>query len=286
MVREADRVPEERLSILDRPQADTDALPAHLLAAPERPWAEGVDRTTIRLALVADDRRIWIGRGVDDGVFQFFFDSHGGSISGGPRSVLTSHGAAVGWSSNEYGSVVHGIVPDPVTAVRVGEIEAIVANNAFLADASSRDGPIVLTTPNGERVVPGMRTPPRKGSSTTRSSGRSYVGLVEYAWSGYPTLEIDNLDSTNWEGTPIGMFLINANAPDVWLVGVVLLEGPRAGELATAELVVQRDENGRTRSVRFLGKTAFAPHPDPPRLEAARRRLADFRQPLDPSGPA
>jgi hypothetical protein len=84
----------------------------------------------------------------------FFFDSHGGGIWGGPRSVLISHGAAVGWSSNEYGSVVHGIVPDPVTAVRVGEIEAIMANNAFIAAASSRDGPIVLKTPNGERVVP------------------------------------------------------------------------------------------------------------------------------------
>ncbi len=75
-----------------------------------------------------------------------------------PRSVLISHGAAVGSSSNEYRSVVHGLVPDPVTAVRVGEIEAIMANNAFIAAASSRDGPIVLTTRNGEHVVP-LETP-------------------------------------------------------------------------------------------------------------------------------
>jgi hypothetical protein len=153
-VREADRSPEERLSVLDRPQADTDALPPHFLAAPERPWAERVDKVTIRLALVADDRRIWVGRGVADEIFRFFFDAHGGSIWGGPRSVLISHGAAVGLNSNEYGSFVHGIVPDPVTAVRVSEIEAIMANNAFLAAASSRAGPIVLTTRNGEHVVP------------------------------------------------------------------------------------------------------------------------------------
>jgi hypothetical protein len=159
VVREADRAPEERLSVLDRPQADTDALPPHLLAAPGRPWAARVDIATVRLALVADDRRIWVGRGVADEIFRFFFDSHGGSISGGPRSVLISHGAAVGWSSNDYGSFVHGIVPDPVTAVRVGEIEAIMANNAFIAAATSRGGPIVLTSPNGEHVVP-LETPP------------------------------------------------------------------------------------------------------------------------------
>jgi hypothetical protein len=159
VVREADRSSEERLSVLDRQQADTDALPPHLLAAPARPWAERVDQRTVRLALVADDRRIWVGRGVADEIFRFFFDFHGVSIWGGPRSVLISHGAAVGSSSNAYGSFVHGIVPDPVTAVRVGEIEAILANNAFIAAASSRDGPIVLATRNGEHVVP-LETPP------------------------------------------------------------------------------------------------------------------------------
>jgi hypothetical protein len=198
--------------------------------------------------------------------------------------VLASHGAAVGWYSNQYRSIVHGIVPDPVLAVRVGQVQAVLANNAFMAEASSRDGPIVLTTPKGERVVPGLGAPPRAIKPTTRTTGRGYVGLVEYAWSGYPTLEIDDLDSASWQGTPTGMFLINA-APDVWFVGVVLLEGPRAGELATAYLVVQRDDHGKVLSVRFSGTTAFAPHPDPPRLEAARRRLVQLRQRPDLPGP-
>ena len=50
---------------------------------------------------------------------------------------------------------------------------------------------------------------------------------------------------------------------------VVLLEGPRAGELATAALVTHRDENGDPARVEFVGKTAFGPHPDPPRIDAA-----------------
>lgn len=285
-MREADRPVEERLSVLDRPYTDADALPDHIVAAPGRAVPEGVDKATIRLALVVEDRRLYVGRAVGDDIFQFFFDSQGGGIWGGPRSVLVSHGAAVGWSSNQHRNVVHGIVPDTVTSVRVGTVEATVANNAFIADVRAGEGPVVLTMPSGERVVPRPGVPPSPPDSTAGARGKAYVGLVEYAWSGYPTLQIDDLDSTNWQGTPTGVFLINANAPDTWFVGVVLLDGPRAGELATADLIVQRDDSGATRSVRFSGRTAFAPHPHPPRLEAARHRLAELGQQLDPLGPA
>jgi hypothetical protein len=107
-----------------------------------------------------------------------------------------------------------------------------------------------------------------------------YRGRVEYASSGQTVVAIDDLDAANWQGRPAGGFLINANAPEVWFVGVVLLEGPRAGEFATANLVVRREGSETDHSVRFVGRSAFAPNPELVDLDASLRRYEDLRKRL------
>jgi hypothetical protein len=81
------------------------------------------------------------------------------------------------------------------------------------------------------------------------------------------------------------MFLISANRPEVWFVGVVLLDGPRAGEFATADLIVRRDDSHGQPSVRFAGRSAFAPHPELVDLDAARRRSDAVAEGLPPPPP-
>lgn len=104
-----------------------------------------------------------------------------------------------------------------------------------------------------------------------------YVGRVEHAASGQGMIEIDDLDATDWMGVPTGGFLINAHAPDVWLVGVILLDGPRAWDYATADLVVTRDADSTT-DVRFHGKTPFAPTLDESERVAVQERVEARRQ--------
>ncbi len=61
-MREADRLPGERVSILDQPREAADSLPPHMAATTRL----RVDETSIRrLALTIDDRRIYIARGTD-----------------------------------------------------------------------------------------------------------------------------------------------------------------------------------------------------------------------------
>ena len=273
-MREADRPPEERVSILDRPRAMADSLPPHMAAHTR----QRVDETSIRLALTIGDRHIYIARGTDDNdLYQFFFEPQSAGASGGPRSTLASHGACTAWSSSAGGCVAHGIVPDPVTAVRVGGVQAVLANNAYMAEVPSPGGEIVLTTPNGERVLQHPSILPATDGPSAGPDGRGYVGLVEYAWTGYTHVEIDDLDVPNWHGDLPGAFVLNGSAPDVWRVGVVLIDGPRAGQLAFADLVVQRDDADAAQSVKFVGQTAFGPHPDPPRLEGALQHLRELR---------
>src|SRR6266536_2123035 len=112
-----------------------------------------------------------------------------------------------------------------------------------------------------------------------------YRGRVEYASSGQSVVEIDDLDAANWEGQPSGAFLISANRPEVWFVGVVLLEGPRAGEFATADLIVRREHAEAAPSVRFAGRSAFAPHPELVDLEASLDRYEDLRKRVPPRPP-
>jgi hypothetical protein len=100
---------------------------------------------------------------------------------------------------------------------------------------------------------------------------------VEHAASGLSRLEIDDLDSPHWVGTPAGPTLTSAHAPDVWTVGVILVESRRAWQYATAERVTRRDQEGGV-SVRFHGKTAFAPVLSATDIEAAQQRLENWRQ--------
>src|SRR5260370_78311 len=64
----------------------------------------------------------------------------------------------------------------------------------------------------------------------------SYSGLIDFAGGATTVVEIDDLDSPSWRGTPRRLFVNHANPPAVWLVGVHLLDGPRAGQYANADL--------------------------------------------------
>ncbi len=174
----------------------TDGVPDH-----QAPMLhDRLDMDSIRLALAVDGRRVYIGRGVDeDELYQFFWHSSGGGGSGGPRSVLASHGAKPAWSSGGNGRCfAYGIVADSVIAVRVDGIEAVLENNAFLVEVPSSGGPVVVTTADGEREFPRpptMRPLRTTAESTTGPDGRGYEGMVEYAQSGLTDLEIDDLDA-------------------------------------------------------------------------------------------
>lgn len=273
-MRESDRPIELRVSVLDRPRAETDALPAHF----GQLGGDRLDASSVRLALAVGDCRMYIGRGAtEDELFQIFQEPFGGTGSAGLRSTLASHGALPAWGSGGDGRcLAHGIVADSVIAVRVDGVDAVVENNAFIAEVPSPGGEVILTTADGEREFP---RPPSLHAlrsveeSTSGPNDKGYLGMVEYAWSGFSDLEIDDLDSSSWLGTPAGVFLVDGNGPKVRQVGVVLLEGPRAGQLALADLVVEGARSGSEYSVEFVGRTPFGPHPEPPRLEAALQRL-------------
>jgi imidazole glycerol phosphate synthase subunit HisF len=63
-----------------------------------------------------------------------------------------THGARIQGGWNDHGYETVGIVSDLVTAVRVGDVEAVLANNVFVADTFSFDE-IVVTTADGEQAV-------------------------------------------------------------------------------------------------------------------------------------
>jgi hypothetical protein len=148
---EADRPIGERISVLDRPPTDGDSPPE--VSASTLP---GVEFSSFRLALVDDDRRVYIARRSDDGLFVLFLNAEGGNGSEGRRSTLAERGAIVMWSSVPGDRfVAAGIVADPVTAVRVGEIPAALRDNALTAVIPlGASDVLVVSTPDGERQVP------------------------------------------------------------------------------------------------------------------------------------
>jgi hypothetical protein len=157
-MREADRPISERVSILDRPPRDGD-LPIFSGLLDDR-----VDPSSVRLALVDDDRRVYIGRGADDELSVLFVDTQGGGACTGPRSSLTESGAIVQWTSGWGGAkgrqsksrfVVTGIVADIVIAVRVGDVPAMLQNNAFAAMMPRGASDVVtVSTSDRERPLP------------------------------------------------------------------------------------------------------------------------------------
>ena len=148
---EVDRPIEQRVSVLDRPATDGDSPPE--VSASMLP---GVEFSSFRLVLVDDDRRVYIARRGDDDLFVLFLDAEGGSGSEGHRSTLAEHGAIVTWNSVPGDRfIAAGIVADPVTAVRVGEIPAALRDNAFAAVMPlGASDELIVTTPDGERQVP------------------------------------------------------------------------------------------------------------------------------------
>jgi hypothetical protein len=116
----------------------------------------GVEFSSFRLALVDDDRRVFIARRGDDGLFVLFLHAEGVSGSEGRRSTLAERGAIVMRSSVPGDRfVAAGIVADPVAAVRVGEIPAALRDNAFAAAVPlGASDVLTVTTPDGEPEVP------------------------------------------------------------------------------------------------------------------------------------
>jgi hypothetical protein len=272
-VREADRPPELRVSIFDRPrlERDTPPMPGPFMLSGR------VDESSIRLALEDGAGRVYLARGEDpDRLFSYFTDGLGGGGSGTSRTTIAAHGGTCAWNSNQSGCVAYGIVPDPVIAVRVNGVHARMGHNAFLLEVDRPGGEVIFSTADGDRTLP---RPPRPrvlrgpDESTAGPDGKGYDGLVEYAWSGITTLAIDDLDIADWHGA-VSTFVTVAGAPEVQPVGVVLLEGPRAGELGMADLIT-RTVDGEI-SVEFVGRSAFGPHPDPPRLPEALARVNRF----------
>jgi hypothetical protein len=148
---EADRPIEQRVSVLDRQETDGDSPPE--VSASMLP---GVEFSSFRLALIADDRRVYIARRGDDDLFVLFHDADGGSGSEGHRSTLATDGAIVTWASVPGDRfIAAGIVADSVTAVRVGAIPAALRDNAFVAVMPlGASDELTVSTPDGERQVP------------------------------------------------------------------------------------------------------------------------------------
>jgi hypothetical protein len=157
-MREADRPIDQRVSVLDRPPRDGD------LAAFSGLLDDRVDPSSVRLALVDDDRHVYIGSGPDDELSVLFVDAQGGGACTAPRSSLTESGAIVqltsGWGGakarrSQSRFVVTGIVPDIAVAVRVGNVPAKFQNNAFAAVMQRGASDVVtVSTSEGERQVP------------------------------------------------------------------------------------------------------------------------------------
>jgi hypothetical protein len=119
-----------------------------------------LDQAPIRLARVDRDWRIWLARGeehAEEVLHMMHRDENGGGASAARRSSWIANGAMITMSSSSYGHgpaahVVFGVVADHVMAVRVGDVEATLSNNVFIADVPVA-GPIVITTPSGKRTI-------------------------------------------------------------------------------------------------------------------------------------
>jgi hypothetical protein len=153
-MREIDRPISERVSCLDRADGigdRVDVTAGYLGRAT-------IGLETVRLALRIDDREVAIGRDGDDTLALAVQHRTGGGGCRSLRSVLRERGAIVMTNSNAAGTVVVGIVADNVSAVRVGDVPAVLANNAFLAEIGPDDNPVVVvTTPEGDREAAAPR---------------------------------------------------------------------------------------------------------------------------------
>jgi hypothetical protein len=139
----------------------------------------GVPALDIRLAFASEQHEIFVGR-FDDPAGKVIppgsgrgvcFLIHPGGGGCGPLSNLKRDGAIVFWgsSSQRPGYTVSGLIPDGVTAVRVGNTQAVLGQNVFMATVASLGDPVVLTTADGtERSVP---VPPAAPPSDAAGGG-------------------------------------------------------------------------------------------------------------------
>lgn len=154
--------------MLDRPAAESDALDAHFLQR----LASQIDVGSVRLALAVEGLRVYVGVGTQPETLFLALDTKsGGGSSIGPRETLVTHGATRQEHSGIRGSVTAGIVPDIVTAVRVGGLYAELGNNVYVARAPVYEE-IVLTTIGGrERTMPPVPRPDPRRATPNRLPG-------------------------------------------------------------------------------------------------------------------
>src|SRR5829696_1729732 len=148
-VREIDRPPEERVSLLDREPTAADRAAdesARLFA--------GLYIVRSRVALRDDDTQMLVGRDDGDGLYFTIQQRGGGATGGGTRVELRERGALVMLCGSGPRLFVGGIVADEVTAVRVGDVLARLQSNAFLAEIDFDNTQVsVITTPDGDREI-------------------------------------------------------------------------------------------------------------------------------------
>jgi hypothetical protein len=168
-VREADRPIAERVSVLDRPATDADALPEHHL---QGGLAAEIDLSSVRLALVFEDLRIYAGLGTRaESLFLMLESADGGGGGIGPRSTLVTHGATRQGNGSRRGHVMLGIVPDLVTSVRVGGLYAEMGSNVYVARARPEDEIVLTLIGGGERTMPPVPRPDPRRTTTNRVQG-------------------------------------------------------------------------------------------------------------------
>jgi hypothetical protein len=245
------------LSVFDRPQTPSDdleqVLGPHLLL--DGRAGERLDLSTLRLAVIDRGCHAYVALGLADDIYLITHDEPGGggAAVGALLSVLEERGVVcLLRSSNAGGSYVTGIVGDEVVAVFVGGQPAPLANNVFLGDSTSIDESIVLRTDTETREV-SLKPPPSEPSREEQVELPRYLGQIECGPGRRLTVEIDDVDSPAWRAVPRKM-VIAANTPPTSMVDVRLLDGPRAGEHAPAEMVFARDVEP---AVVFLGKEPF-----------------------------
>jgi hypothetical protein len=96
-----------------------------------------------------------------------------------------------------------------------------------------------------------------------------YSGPV--GWGGnFCALAIDDLDLESWTGTPIeSIAFVSSGAPFPWRVRVVLLEGSRGGDAASADLFIDLEATDQS-ATSEVAEDSRGPQPSTsPRLSAA-----------------
>lgn len=143
--------PFPRLSILARPRQSQDELPN--VFKREQASDFPVDLASTRLAYRRDDVKLWVGR-VSDGRLTLAYATPfaQGSTFESDSADLRRRGwldAGIGLASGE-GSYAAGIVPDGVSAVRLGALSAPAENNVFFLEVpASQKGTLEFLTEDG-----------------------------------------------------------------------------------------------------------------------------------------